>query len=300
LLVAEKLLHVVHVSGDASSRRALERFYFDVFAAQTYFEACAVESMPREESMLLIADVCVIPLSPTDLASDEARSLAAFAGRFSQMAIKVPDARAAAAHLRAHAITPQYLHPRHETLFFVTDPAETLGVRFEFCAVNIPNDLRLRAGWSPRWWAHHHPLAIEGLSAIVTATDDLARASTFYTDVLGMTPLGQRETIELGAKVGAFRIGAEKPFVIEAWEPSGTRSPVGQYLAEFGGGIFALDFRTGSVDAVVHHLEATGVRHRRDSPHRVTIDPIDSFGVTLSFVDESPWDRRAPVAAKKG
>jgi len=88
--------------------------------------------------------------------------------------------------------------------------------------------------------------------------------------------------------------------VIEAWEPSGTRSPVNQYLAEFGGGIYALDFRTGSVDAVVHHLEATGVRHRRDSLHRVTIDPIDSFGVTLSFVDESPWDLRAPVAAKKG
>jgi catechol 2,3-dioxygenase-like lactoylglutathione lyase family enzyme len=300
LLVAEKLLHVVHVSGDASSRRALERFYFDVFAAQTYFEACAVESMPREESMLLIADVCVIPLSPTDLASDEARSLAAFAGRFSQMAIKVPDARATAAHLRAHAITPKYLHPRHETLFFVTDPAETLGVRFEFCAVNIPNDLRLRAGWSPHWWAHHHPLAIQGLSAIVTATDDLARASTFYTEVLGLAPLGQRETVELGAKVGAFRIGAEKPFVIEAWEPSDSRSPVGQYLAEFGGGIYALDFRTGSVDAVVHHLEAMGVRHRRDGPHRVTIDPIDSFGVTLSFVDESPWDLRAPVAAKKG
>jgi catechol 2,3-dioxygenase-like lactoylglutathione lyase family enzyme len=283
---------------DADVRRALERFYLEVFAAQTYYEACAVDSMPREESMLLIGDVCLLPLSPTDIGSDEGRTLAALVGRFSQIAIKVTDARAAAAHLRAHGITPQYLHPRHESLFFVTDPIETLGVRFEFCAVDIPNDLRLRADWSAQWWLDHHPLAIAGLSSIVTATRDLAAASAFYTGVLGCVPLGERDVPELGAKARAFRLGLERPFVIEAWVPSNTTSSLSRYVSDLGSGIYAVTFKSESVPGVAKYLETSGVKWCLEGAHRITIDPADSFGVTLSFVDEEPWGLGALGRAK--
>jgi hypothetical protein len=298
MLDAQKLLHLPHVVANARVRKALERFHLDVFAAQTYYEACAVDSMPREESMLLIGDVCLLALSPTDLGSDEGRALAALSGQFSQIAIKVADARAAAAHLGAHGIAAQYLHPRHESLFFVTNATDTLGVRFEFCAVDIPNDLRLRKDWSPDWWADRHPLAIEGLSSIVTVSDHLAAASEFYSDVLGCMPLGQREVPEVGAKAAAFRLGLEYPFVIEAWVPSGTRSSLSRYVTNFGTGIYAITFKTRSLAGLAGHLETTGVRYRREGAHRVTIDSADSFGVTLSFVDEDPWQQSAPGNGK--
>ena len=43
--------------------------------------------------------------------------------------------------------------------------------------------MRLRPEWSADWWRDSHPLGIEKLAGIGTATGDLAKATKFYKGV---------------------------------------------------------------------------------------------------------------------
>lgn len=286
MFVAEKLLHMTHVAKDQADRRELERFYLEVFAAQTYYEARPVEGLDRDETLILIGELCLIPQCSTNLQSEQGKLRASFAGRFAQMAIKIPDVDSIDAHVRQHGINPIYLHPVYKKIFMMTDPKETLNIRFELCAVDMPNDLRLRPGWSASWWRDSHPLGIEKIASIGMATNDLAKASRFYKEVFGLQPLGQGEIPEEGAKSAAFRIGNKVPFVIEALEPAGKGTPLADYVSKYGGGIYSISFKVKSVKAAADYLKSKGLRLVGDSKRRVTIDPRDAFGVTFSMVEQ--------------
>jgi methylmalonyl-CoA/ethylmalonyl-CoA epimerase len=286
MFAPEKLLHMTHVAKDQAQRRELERFYLEVFAAQTYYEARPVEGLDRDETLILIGELCLIPQCSTNLESEQGKLRASFAGRFAQMAIKIPEVESTDAHFRQHGLHPICLHPAYQKIFFMTDPKETLDIRFELCAVEMPNDLRLRPGWSASWWRDSHPLGIEKLASIGTATGDLARASRFYKEVFGLKSLGQREIAEEGAKSEAFRIGSKSPFVIEAMEPAGKGTPLFEYVSKYGGGIYSVSFKVKSLKAAADYLKAKGLRLVGDSKRRVTIDPRDAFGVTFTMVEQ--------------
>jgi hypothetical protein len=76
------------------------------------------------------------------------------------IALKVKDIHQADAHMKSKGIKPTYFDPIYLDVFFFTNPKETCGIPYEFCQVEMPNDLRLRPEWSPDWWRDHHPLAI--------------------------------------------------------------------------------------------------------------------------------------------
>ena len=215
MFVAEKLIHMTHVAKDQATRRELERFYLEVFGAQTYYEARPVEGLDRDETLILIGELSLIPQCSTDLNSEQGKLRASFAGRFAQMAIKIPEVESIDAHFRQHGLHPICLHPVYKKIFFMTDPKETLDIRFELCAVEMPNDLRLRPEWSATWWRDSHPLGIEKLDSIATATNDMGKAASFYKEVFGLQQLAQREVPEVGAAAAAFRLGTKSPFVIE-------------------------------------------------------------------------------------
>jgi methylmalonyl-CoA/ethylmalonyl-CoA epimerase len=286
MFVAEKLLHMTHVAKDQATRRKLEQFYLDVFAAQTYFEARPVEGLDRDETLILIGELCLIPQCSTDPNSEQGKLRASFAGRFAQMAIKIPEVDSIDAHFRQHGMNPICLHPVYKKIFFMTDPKETVGVRFELCAVDMPNDLRIRPGWSANWWRDSHPLGIEKLASIATATDDLGKTTRFYKDVLGLEDLGRREVSEFGEKAAAFRIGNKSPFVIEVWEPSSKGTPLGEYVSKYGGGIYAVNFKVKSMTAAADYLKSKNLRLVGDSKRRVILDPLDTFGVTFTMVEQ--------------
>jgi catechol 2,3-dioxygenase-like lactoylglutathione lyase family enzyme len=286
MFAPEKLLHLVQGAKDDSTRRALENLYLDVFAAQTYYEARPVAGLDRDETLALIGDLCLIVQNGLNLDTEWNRLRASYAGRFAQMAIKVPDIESTEAHFREHGLNPICVHPNFTKVFFLTDPKETLNVRFEFCARDMPNDLRLRPEWSASWWRDTHPLRIERLSSIVTATDNLAAASRFYTDVFGLQQLGDHEVPDVGARSASFAIGNKVPFVIEVWQPTQDRTPLAGYVAKFGGGIYAVNFKVGSVKAATGYLKSKGLRLVGDSESRVVIDPSDTGGTTFMMVEQ--------------
>ncbi len=219
MFAPEKLLHMTHVAADVKTRLALEAWYLDVFGAQTYFEARPIEGLDRDETLILIGELCLIPQCSTNLDSEQGKLRASFAGRFAQMAIKIPDTESTEAHFRQHGLNPICLHPAYKKIFFMTDPKETLDIRYELCAVEMPNDMRLRPEWSANWWRDSHPLGIENLASIATATGDLAKATKFYKEVFGWQHLGQREIPEEGATAAGFKLGSKRPFVIEVLAP---------------------------------------------------------------------------------
>jgi methylmalonyl-CoA/ethylmalonyl-CoA epimerase len=285
MFAPEKLLHMTHVAADVPTRLALEKWYLEVFGAQTYYEARPVEGLDRDETLILIGELCLIPQCSTNLNSEQGKLRASFAGRFAQMAIKIPEVESQDAHFRQHGITPICLHPAYKKIFFMTDPKETVGVRYELCAVDMPNDLRLRPGWSANWWRDSHPLGIEKIASIATATDDLAKATKFYREAWGLDYLGQREVPEESAMAAAFKIGSKSPFVLEVMAPAGKGTPLSDYVAKHGGGIYSVNFKVKSLAGAADYLKSKGLRLVGEPKRRFSIDPRDSFGVTFTMVD---------------
>ena len=287
MLAVDKLQHVTHMVPDQASRHALEAFYRDVFAARTYYEAKPVQGIDREESLILIGDTCLIPVCPTDPTSEQGRIRMAYAHRFMSMALKVASTREADAALQQHGLHPRYHDPIYRKVFFLTDPAETCGIRYECCAVEMPNDLRIQPGWSPDWWRDEHPLGIAGLASVATLTGDLARARKLYEDVFGFEFLGERTAELEGARAAAYRVGRSVPFVLEVMEPLGGGSAIADYVARHGGGIYSVNFQVRSLERAAQHLEARKLRLRGDRRRRFAIDPRDSFGAVFSFAERA-------------
>jgi methylmalonyl-CoA/ethylmalonyl-CoA epimerase len=264
----------------------LEDRYLDVFAAQTYYEARPVEGLDRDETLALIGELCLIVQNGLNLDTEWNRLRAEYAGRFAQMAIKVPDVASTAAHFRQFGLNPISVNPKYEKVFFMTDPKESLNIRFELCARDMPNDLRLRRDWSASWWRDSHPLGIEKLGSIVTATDDLATASRFYTEVFGLQQLGAHEVPDVGARSESFAIGNAVPFVIEVWQPAEGGTPLAEYVAKFGGGIYAVNFKVKSLEGAAAYLKAKGLRLVGESECRLVIEPSDTGGSTFMMVEQ--------------
>jgi catechol 2,3-dioxygenase-like lactoylglutathione lyase family enzyme len=126
------------------------------------------------------------------------------------------------------------------------------------------------------------------LSSIVTASGDLATASRFYEDVFGLKQLGDHELPEVGARSASFAIGNDVPFVIEVWQPTQDGTPLADYVAKFGGGIYAVNFKVESVEAARGYLKSKGLRLVGDSERRVVIEPSDTGGTTFMMVEQEP------------
>ncbi len=286
MFAPEKLLHMTHVAKDLSTRRDLETFYLEVFAAQTYYEARPLGALDRDETLIVIGELGLIPQCTTNHDSELGKLRDSYAGRFGQMAIKIPEVVSTESHFCQLGLQPIFVHPDFKKTFFMTDPKETLNIRFEMCAVEMPNDVRLRSEWSADWWRDSHPLHIEGLGSIVTVTDNLEAASRFYQDVLRLQLLAEYKVPEAGATAASFGIGNKVPFVIEVWQPTEDGTPLAEYVAKFGGGIYAVSFKVQSLSAAAGFLESKGLRLVGDSKRRVVIDPSDSFGATFMMMEQ--------------
>jgi catechol 2,3-dioxygenase-like lactoylglutathione lyase family enzyme len=287
MLAVDKLMQITHVVPDQETRRRLEQFYLDVFAAQTYYEARPVEGIDRDESLILIGEVSLIPVCPTDPTSEQGRIRMSYAHRFMSLALKIPRVAEADAEFRRHGLHPRYHDPIYRDVFFMSDPSETCDVRYELCAVEMPNDLRLRPEWSAAWWRDAHPLGIEGLSSVGTVTGDLERARKLYQDLFGFEALGERVAELEGARSLAYRVGRRVPFVLEVLEPRGPDSRIAGYVERFGGGIYSVNFRVTSLERGARYLESMGLRLLGDRTRRFAIDPRDAFGAVFTFAERA-------------
>lgn len=286
MLTVEKLMQITHPTPDVVSRRKLEDLYLDIFGAQTYFEARPQEGLDRDETLILIADVSLIPVAPLDPTSPQGRIRASYAGRFMSMALKIVNVPDADGHLQNRGLHPQYHHPVYKDVFFLTDPAETFGVRYEMCAVEMPNDLRNRPEWSADWWLNSHPLGIEKLQSVSTAVADLEKAKQFYRDAFDLQYLGQRDLAVEGAKAAAFKVGNKIPFVLEVMQPVAKHTQLADWTAKYREGIYSVTFKVRSLARAADYLKAKGLRLVGDLKQRFTIDPAGLYGGVFTFVDK--------------
>ena len=291
MLKVDKMLHVMHAIESDEKRRAAEKFYLDVFASQTYYDARPVRGLERDETLTLIGNVTIIPMAPVDEVSEVGKVIRAYGSRFMGLALKVKDIHQADEHMKSRGIHPTYFDPIYLDVFFFTNPKETCGIPYEFCQVEMPNDLRLRPEWSPDWWRDHHPLGIEKLSSVATATDNLEAAKKFYSEVFEFEPLGERNLESEGAKAAAFRVG---DFVLEVMQPVTKDTPLADFVASHGGGVYSLNFKVKSLAAAADYLKSKNLRLIGDPNRRFSIDPRDSFGGRFTFLSEElPNDPRS-------
>jgi methylmalonyl-CoA/ethylmalonyl-CoA epimerase len=290
MLKVDKLLHVSHAIADNRKRPEVENFYLDIFAAQTFYEGRPMQGLERDETLTLIGMTQIIPIAPTDDRAPVAQTIKSFAPGFMGMAMKVADLGQTDAHVRAAGLHPNYTDPIFNEVFFLTRPEETLGISFEFCVVEMPNDLRLRPEWSADWWRDAHPLGVEKLSCISTATGDLDAASSFYRDVFGFRQIHEGELAAETARVAAF---AAADFIIEVLQPVKEGTPLADFVKRRPQGVYALNFKVKSAANAAKYLQSKNLRLLGDERSRFTIDPADSHGARYIFSDRQyPNDPR--------
>lgn len=289
-MLVDKLLHITHAVENNRRRAELENFYLDVFAAQTFFEARPAQGLERDETLILIGKTQLIPQAPSDENAPVAKAIKAYAPGLKGMAMKVANLRKTDAHLVRNGLHLNYTDPMFRDVFFLTRPEETLNFPVEFCQVEMPNDLRLRPEWSAQWWRDVHPLGIEKLSSIQSATGDLEAARRFYSEVFEFRLIGEGTLEEEASKVARFFAG---DFVFEVLSPLDKGTPVADLVDKRGGGIYALSFKVKSLSRAADYLRSKNLRLLGDRNKRFTIDPRDAFGARFTFVgEELPNDPR--------
>jgi catechol 2,3-dioxygenase-like lactoylglutathione lyase family enzyme len=290
-MLVDKLLHSTHAMENDQRRLELEKFYLDVFAAQTFFEARPAQGLERDETLILIGKTQLIPQAPSDENAPVGKAIQAYAPGLKGMAMKVANLRKTDAHLVRHGLHLNYTDPMFRDVFFLTRPEETFNFPVEFCQVEMPNDLRLRPQWSADWWRDAHPLGIEKLSSIEVATGDLEAAKRFYREVFEFQPIHDGTLEAEDAKVAAFFAG---DFVFEVLQPLGKGTPLADLVAKRAGGIYALSFKVKSTARAADYLKSKNLRLLGDTSRRFSIDPRDAFGARYTFLGhELPNDPRA-------
>lgn len=101
------------------------------------------------------------------------------------------------------------------------------------------------------------------IAHIGVAVTDLAEASRFYRDVLGLTP-SPPETAD-GAEIVHVHVGGVD---VELLAPRDPQGPITAFLAKRGPGIHHICYRVPDLDAALAKCRAAGYRLIDETPRR--------------------------------
>lgn len=132
---------------------------------------------------------------------------------------------------------------------------------------------------------------VVALNHVAIAVRSIDAAAPFYTEVLGMRPLGEREFVaDQKVNVLVLMAGADNPQRIELVEPVGDDSPIAKFVAKREG-LHHLAYEVRDVAAVLADLKARGLRLIDEAPrpgaHGTTIaflHPASTGGVLTEIV----------------
>jgi len=99
------------------------------------------------------------------------------------------------------------------------------------------------------------------LAHVGIAVTDLARASAFYRDVLGLVPAAPESAD--GATIVAFHLPGGDVELLGSSDPA---SPIGKYLARRGPGIHHVCLRVPDLEAALARARAAGYTLIDDTP----------------------------------
>ena len=89
------------------------------------------------------------------------------------------------------------------------------------------------------------------------AVKDLEQAKKFYTEVLGMTVMGEETVEQQKVKVCFIPCGDSEVELLESTSPDG---PIAKFIEKNGEGVQHLALRVDNIEAAIADLKAKGVR----------------------------------------
>ena len=95
------------------------------------------------------------------------------------------------------------------------------------------------------------------------AVKDLEQAKKFYTDVLGMTALGEEVVEQQKVKVCFIPSGDSEVELLESTSPDG---PIAKFIEKNGEGIQHIALRVDNIENALADLKAKGVRLIDENP----------------------------------
>lgn len=107
------------------------------------------------------------------------------------------------------------------------------------------------------------------------AVKDLEQAKKFYTEVLGMTVLGEETVEQQKVKVCFIPCGDSEVELLESTSPDG---PIAKFIEKNGEGIQHLALRVDNIEAAIADLKAKGVRMIDETPR------YGAGGAQIAFV----------------
>lgn len=281
------LAHVSWAIADNAERKPADAFLHDVFGAETAYEMLITPEteamgLDREESLMMIGDTMVIPIAPAGAGAKEGAPIgdmlrrSAGANRWLGLALKVANLADADAWFRARGFKLHY-DPGMEQHYFLVGRGQVLGVRLEMLVQDLPNDPRMRDGWSAAKWRDDHPLGIEGLQAVCVSTPTLDEARALFGQRLELPEIGERAIAGVDADCAAFNLGDT---VIEALQGRDPDGPVARHAREVKG-ICALVFKVQDAAAAAEYLRGKGLDLIGDEADRFAIRPDQAHGRTI-------------------
>lgn len=107
------------------------------------------------------------------------------------------------------------------------------------------------------------------------AVKDLEQAKKFYTEVLGMTAMGEEVVEQQKVKVCFIPCGDSEVELLESTSPDG---PIAKFIEKNGEGIQHLAIRVDDIKATLEDLKAKGVRLIDQEPR------YGAGGASIAFV----------------
>lgn len=89
------------------------------------------------------------------------------------------------------------------------------------------------------------------------AVKDLEQAKKFYTEVLGMTVMGEETVEQQKVKVCFIPCGDSEVELLESTSPDG---PIAKFIEKNGEGVQHIALRVDNIEAAIADLKAKGVR----------------------------------------
>ncbi len=107
------------------------------------------------------------------------------------------------------------------------------------------------------------------------AVKDMEQAKKFYTDVLGMTAMGEEVVEQQKVKVCFIPCGDSEVELLESTSPDG---PVAKFIEKNGEGIQHVALRVDNIEAALADLKEQGVRLIDETPR------YGAGGASIAFV----------------
>lgn len=292
-----KNFHIIHMTDNL---KELDAWYYDVFSVHRFMPDSYLPTEVRDASLVLIGTLCVEPLAPSfHVDGWDSMPLGRFQRRFGKrwhsLAWYVPEGLVdlyrdlVAAGVRTYGaggvkqegdapVGALFTHPRdtYTQLEFVTGPRPG-GPELR----PSQSDPRMKPGWSPEWWARHHPLHIQNFSHATISVNDLRKASDLYTKVMSGRLLHEGEVGVTKTRSAFIAVGED--MVIELAQPLDSSSVVAADMEQNNESLYAATFKVADLAQAEKYLRGKGVDFTANDGTTMLTDPATTHGVVMGF-----------------